>query len=196
MRILPTIIVIAGVVLLLQTLTAGRSCADPSFRTADDVNFGYCYATLYRDSGNILSQYVDTINFDWMKLTGQHHEWARMPRFAAPTPAPMFRPPAPLPAPVPAPMFRPPAALLAPSPPPAWYRVWAKRRLAQGTVSYSLEPAYQLWAQHLTWNRCQALLAQAREGYVRWQYNGGRGWLGSASVLFGPPELEATCQPE
>jgi len=75
-----TIIGVVGGLLLLQTLTATRSCSDPSFSGADDVTFGYCYATQLRDSGNLLLQFEDTINYDVMKLTGQHHPWGQMPR--------------------------------------------------------------------------------------------------------------------
>jgi hypothetical protein len=41
----------------------------------DDVDLGWCYAVLVRDKGNAVAQVVDTVNFDVMRLTAQHHSW-------------------------------------------------------------------------------------------------------------------------
>ena len=171
------IIAIVGGLLLTQTLAAGQSCADPSFSGADDVTVGYCYATQLRDSGSILLQFFDTINFDMMKLTGQHHPWAQMFRSSSPRPAP-FSP------------------RLAPSSPhPTLYRVWIKQP-GVSTARYNSQPAPQIYAQHLTWNECWILLGRARRAYGEWRRNGGTGWPGTETIAFGPPEVGATCRPE
>lgn len=70
--------VVLGIVgfILIQTFTlANQHCNSSSVR--DDVDLGWCYAVLVRDKGNAVAQVIDTMNFDIMRLTGQHHTWGR-----------------------------------------------------------------------------------------------------------------------